>query len=732
MEEVLYVKHKKSDQYWRRDTDFPDVFFDYNALTRANADYTTYDDNNGLLLTMSREDTAEVIRLRDRELWRRWNGIYMMNFGELTYLTGCHYFQLQWGAVKDYENPYDGSKYGEYREYMRDYQYFRQYCLESKDPHGQRNCSAMLIGKPKKTAITNTEALNFLDESTRTRDKMFGMMSKSAEDVKDTGFAYYNYGLDHLPYVFMPTIANRNLTEVSFGNPRVRATGSVKSVLHQLDNSKGFNTKVYTKGLIATAFDGPVIWRYWCDEWTKYIDPYPNEIYKKTSETVKKQESIQGFGVWTAYVSETDNRDFQEAKALWKDSLMATMDKATNRTKSEFFAYAITADVAGETSFNIYGKADSAKTISRIMAKRKQLENDPSALQAFMRQSPLDSEEMWREGGGGGATFNNLRIGIRKEQILQDIRVGTLPYVHGDLEWVVAGPFTLKERLDPARKGERLALVKFVPTSEEEKMKGNQGPWRIYQYDKLPQDAFNRPVMLDIRDAKGYLMPGEDTAYIGATDPTEYAFKSNVKTPSMCASTVMNFHNSARNSLYGEVVTKRFVSTYLFRRENPADTLEDIVKKVLFWGCYEAAEANREWIYTEFTILGLQNFMLVRDAKTRAIVPYKPNEHQTLLRTVSAGSMHVIEDYVKAKTMYYATPTGDDPDYLYLMEDERILEQDMQFKPEDTKKYDISVCSSWNILGLESFFAYLERTRTNRTDRYDPRSMELVKEYLLS
>lgn len=727
MEDVFYAKLSQRRQYWVRDDTYPKVFLDYNPTTRPYADRTVYDRNTGLLLTMSREDTELVLRLRDQELTRRWEGIWFMNDGELTYMTGSHYFQLQWGACKDYENPYTGSKYGEYREYMRDYQYFRKMCLESVDDYGQRNCAGMLVVKPKKTAITNTEALNYLDESTRMKDKMFGMMSKSSDDVRDTGFAYYLYGLDHLPFIMQPIIAKRNESQILFANQRTRPSLSAKAILHQMENAAGFNTQVFTKGLVAAAFDGPVMERYWCDEWTKYIDPYPEEVRKKVSQTVKKQEAIRGLGIWTAYVSETDGRDFTEAKQIWKESMLSTMNQITSRTKSEFFAYCITADVAGDTSFDIHGKPDRERTMKIIMARRKQLEDDTAQLQAYMRQSPLDAEEAWREGGGSTGSFNLLRLGVQKEKIRKRLTVGDLPYIPGTLEWEDEGDITLKERFE-----NNLLLVKFVETPEADRLKGKQGPCRMYLHDILPPDSFNRPVRLNLRDPRnGLLTPGEDTPFIGATDPTEYAFKKNVKAPSMCASTVMNFHNSAINSMFGKIVTKRFVFRYLYRHESPVKTLEDVVKKMLFFGCWEAVESNREWMYTELTLLGLQNFMLVRNPKTRGIEPYNPREHQDLLRTVSAGNMNVIEDYVKAKVSYYAQPSGGEPDYLELIEDEEQLEQDMQFKVEDTRKFDLSVCSSWNILALESFFAYLERIRILNKQRFDPKMMEAVISRLL-
>lgn len=714
-DEVLYSKLSQGKQYWRRDNDYPEEFFLYSPATLVNSEYTRRDDNTGALTHLSREDTARILALREREMRRRWEGVWFMNDGEPTYLTGNHYFQLQWGAVKDYENPYTGQEYGEYREYMRDYQYFRQMCLESVDNHGQRNCSGFLLVKPKKTAITNTEALNFLNESTMTRSKNFGMMSKSLEDAMDTNFAYYMYGFNRLPYVFQPTVAQDNLKKIVFGNPRIRPTGSQTNILARLDNSKGFNTTVFTKGLVANAFDGPIMYRYWNDEWTKFEDPYPMDVYKKTSETVKKQESIQGLGIWTAYVSETDGKGFLQAKELMENSLLETMSKDTGRTKSELFYYFISADVAGDTSFDVYGKADTSKNVTRIQARIKQLEDDPQGLQAFTRQSPRTSDDAWRQGGGGGSVYNNVRLGKQLSAIRTRLNIGDLPYKHGKLEWVTVP----------------MGLVKFVETSEEDKMKGVQGPCRLYLSEYLTADAFNRPFRLNMRDDNGLLMPGEDTPFIGATDPTEYAFKSDVKTPSQCASTVMNFNNPTFNSLWGKVVTRRFVFSYLHRHESPAKTLEDIIMKILFFGCYEAPEGNRQWLYTKLIEAGLQNFLLYRDPKTRSIEPYNHRKHQDLIRTVVAGRQNTIDDYVRSTSLYYAPPTGDDPDYLELMEEDRILQQHMSFDTSNTKIYDMGVCGSYNMMVLEAFEAWHKGKQVRESD-LDQRSLELAFEYLVN
>ena len=110
--DILFWDKKKEDQYWRR-LDVP------NGLSQENAEaYTEY-----------------IIE----EFRRRREGIWFMNNGKPEYLTGSHYFALQWVKMED------SGGYMDFRTAQRDMFYFTEACIV--DPR----CLGELFVKSRRT-----------------------------------------------------------------------------------------------------------------------------------------------------------------------------------------------------------------------------------------------------------------------------------------------------------------------------------------------------------------------------------------------------------------------------------------------------------------------------------------------------------------------------------------------------------------------------------------------------
>ena len=93
--DILFWNKPKEEQYWLREQ-FPQLFLDYiPQYTEFDREVTQYDDE-GLLRYLSVEDSILVYDLLLQERDRRRNGVWFMNDGEPSYMTGSHYFLLQW------------------------------------------------------------------------------------------------------------------------------------------------------------------------------------------------------------------------------------------------------------------------------------------------------------------------------------------------------------------------------------------------------------------------------------------------------------------------------------------------------------------------------------------------------------------------------------------------------------------------------------------------------------
>jgi hypothetical protein len=679
-DDVLFAKLKKANQYWRRQDDLPEVFYKYNWYTRLDAPTTRYG-SGGNLIAMSESDTKIFKRFQTRELRRRKNGIWMMNDGELTHLVGSHYFMLQWGAMPDVYND-DGEPYGEYREFQRDVHYFLDLC--KRDDY----CSGGYIQKPKKTGITQLLALDYLDESTRIRNKRFGIMSKTQLDARDTNFNFYNFGLKHLPMALRPQVDADTKTRLHYGIPEKKNTGTERAMMAIADQEMGLNTEVVCLPTKPAAFDGPKWFRIWLDEFPKYTSPAnPEIVWEKSSETIKMQEEQVGKAWITAYPPEDDSPAFLEARKIYFDSKIHTRNKETGRTVSELYTHYISVLDAAEGSFDKNGRTDRKKTKVYMDARRAQLANDPVKLQSHIRRNSETEEESWRSGGGGGTPFDNTRLSIQQLALQEGARAGVREYLEGYLQWT----------------GERLeSEVEFVPLTEKDILAGATSKFRLWRPDWLDAGSFNLPVKLNLRDKMGRLKPHENTLYVGATDPVDYVNKSDVIAGSNNAITAHIMPDVGLNSRFGQNVTDRLMLDYLMRTEDPDEYYEDLVMSMLWLGMYVAPEFNKPWVVKKLKDDGLQNFLLMR-TKERSMEPYNSARKQFYISTQRSGGVDVIDEIIRAINVRLRRPqTPNEFDRLTMVRSERLLEGLMRFTPTDTKRFDEVMCYGHNVLALDA------------------------------
>lgn len=730
IQDILFINEPEDNQYWRRQTDFPEEFFGYGPHTKINADFTQWEEIEGVrtIITLSKAATIEVKKMRDRELHRRRNGVWFMNKGKPTYLTGGHYFALQWCPIMGADNVHDsGSKYGAYREYQAHFFYFIELCRQN------RKCTGGFIVKPKKTGITLMLAYDFLNYATDNADKNVGFMSMDHKKCITTCLSFFKYGLYNLPYIFLPEMSNDNKGDIIFNRATKKNTGTKNSQLRQMGNGKGLNTTVIAAPTAEKAFDGPQMHLINLDEFPKYKDPNPSKVWDSTKETVKEGGLLKGKIFITSYTPEHDNDSFKEGRAIYYDSKLDTVDEITGKTKTGLFVYAISAldsfQEDGVAEFDKYGHIDKSKVLWVIDSARDKIKKDRNALQALIREYPKTEEEAWRQGGGGGSMFDNMRLGQRLTVVEDALRHSAHTFREGNLQWV-GEPY----KYDPITGISTASQVRFIPLSEDDRINNKHASFRIYREKELvhpliTDGGLNSIVINNTRDEYGRFTPKANAPFVAASDPTEYTLKSDVMVGSKNAMTVFNFPDVAQNTFHGKDCTGRMVCRYLHRPENPEDYLSDLIKMVFYFGCYVIIEANKRWVITRFKLMGLQNFLLVID-KNRAIVPYNELDHQTLPDT----SKTAIEDYCRNFEVYISEVPVGQTSGLDKIDDEVFIEQAMQFKaenPGDTKKFDLFVATAYNIMAMNSFMSYRIKL-AQEENNYRPEAFSFIASKLLT
>lgn len=703
-DDVLFVKDKRENQRWRRQTDFPKIFFDFiPGYTKENSDATLYD-SSGVLRMVSVQDTEILHRLLVRELKRRVYGIHYMNDGDLNYLTGDHYFTLQWGQMHGYTNPETNDGYGEYRQFQRDIFFFIQLCFQETNTFGG------FIAKAKKTGVTQLMALMFLNRSTMIKEKRFLMMSKSHVDAKFTNMMFFQHGLEGLPPIMKPAIGNLNQSTVSFDQPKIRFTGSKMNMQQQQIRAmqgSGYKTTVEAVPTKEDAMDGPKVYVAWKDEFPKYKNPGPKKVFDKSSESVKLQQTKYGTDFYTSYPPENDSAGFFEAKEIYFNSALSTLNEL-GQTKSGLLKFFVSALDSTEGTLDRFGRPDRTKAFYINDTDRKSVGNNRSEKQKKKRQYPRTEKECW-ESGGSGSTFDNIRLGMRDAELEEEENNGAVHFKEGFLEYT---------------NGEGSPLY-FRELTQRQREENVEPYWR--QYVPLLPEEVNRVILNQHRDWEGNLMPYRDNPFTGAIDPTDYKEKKDVLEGSKNAITVMNELDLIKNTRFGYNVTNALVLEFLFRADDPDEIEEEAVKVILYTGGYFIIEANKGWLFTRLKKRGLGNFLLYKDRKKKMIRTIEPGDELQPINTETES----INEYCRAIARYFREPpTVEDIDWLAYFKSRRAIAQLMDFDPMATKVSDLVVALGYNLLAKEAIAA-LRILWAQEDEQYEPGLMQSIVDKIL-
>lgn len=709
-DEVLFVQETKRNQFWRRQLDFPQIWYDFvPGFTKENKEATLYN-SDGMLISLSIEDTATLDKLLTREINRRKYGCWFMNNGEITYLTGNHYFALQWGEMHGYSNPDTGLGYGEYREFQRDLQYF--YDLVVADS----NAVGGYIAKAKKTGVTQLIALNFLNESSLIKEKRFTMMSKSHNDAVGTNMMLFQHALEKMPMILKPQLKSApSLTKVVFDQPKVHISRSAASLRGQLHKSAASGFKTYVEALPtkADATDGPKIWREWFDEFPKCKTPYPQEIYDKGLEGVKLQQQIVGKAFFTSYPPETDTLGFFQGKKIYFDSALSTRNEL-GQTKSGLLKHFISALNATEGTFDRYGKADKAKAFFMNDTDRKS-STDRRDIQKKTRQYPRTEKEAWSSGGSGSA-FDNIRLGEQDAILDEEEKAGAMHYYEGNLDW--SNGFG--------------SAVFFTELTDNERENKVEGKFRFYS--RLNSNEINVPLKMPVtyEEYNGKRVrqfePDPNTIMAAGVDPTDYKEKKAVKEGSKNSIVAGMAEDVVRNTMAGGIASNLLICDYLYRADDPDELFEDLCMLLIYLGCYVIVEANRGWLVTSLIKRGFKKFLLLRDRKTGVIRPYKKDDELDLINTTE----DLINDYCRAIARYLRKPTVEgEIDYLKFLKSRRGIAQLMDFDPYDTQKSDWVVAMGYMRLAIECL-GYVRELKDAEKEKYQPEMMQALVENILN
>lgn len=585
-----------------------------------------------------------------QEYERRRSGVWFYNNGVPTYITGNHYFFLQWSKID--------IGYPDYLEFQRELYIHLEAC--SVDP---RSLGQIYV-KCRRSGYTNMSASILVNEGTQVKEKLLGLMSKTGADAQENIFMKKVVPIyKSLPFFFKPIqdgTTNPRM-ELAFREPSKRITKKNKTS----KSGEALNTVINWKSTTNNAYDGEKLHILYLDEagkWEKPTDIRESWRIHRTCLLVGRK--IVGKALVGSTVNPLDKggRQFRDLY----DSSNPLERNENGRTKSGLYSIFIPSYDALEGFFDIYGvpvSEDPTKPTASndgelitigartfLKNERKALVGDSYELNEVIRQFPFTVAEAFRD-SAKASLFNVQKI---YEQVQHNQEMFPSPIVVGNFVW---------------RDGVLDTQVIFKPDPN--------GRWRIAW---LPPDELRNK-------------PKPENDWLGCGGVDSYDIDATVDgRGSKGACHLYNKFNMAHPS-------NMFVAEYASRPPLAKIFYEDVLMASKYYGYPILIENNKYGIARHFETRGYSDWLMDRPTHIGSGFGTK-----TKTKGIPSNSQDIIQSHAQAIESYVHNFVGLNEESLEFgtMYFERTLEDWVNFKVDDRTKFDLSISSGLALLASQS------------------------------
>lgn len=578
------------------------------------------------ILQDKRDYYKQEIQWIKKAWWHVVNGYWFFCAGKPTFITGWHYFYLNFWKI-------DGQFYPDYRDRDRKEFIFFNYALTTKetfanlDKHGiaipeedgtyemvempGRVCYGVGQNKHRRSGNTNKGLLMVWLMTTMHRGTDGGgIMSMSGDNAE----AHMDKKL--LPVwrkfpLFLKPITSSNNDPSAIVNQAPKNEFGVDSLENAISASGTSDAKF---------FDGKKLWGLLIDESGKCKNLDVRDRHNVLQHCIAQGNGTQIFGfMYQPSTAEELTAGGKEFKGLLDDSSFYKRNKETGQTRSGLFRLFIPADEGLDGYIDKYGnsvygrvlkpeyKKQGYKTTSTIVleAERRQLlsdsKHDPEAMVTYRskkKQFPLCYDDSWI-GSAGDVGFDVDIIDKRLAILSREQKTEKV-----DFEWIG----------EPFKSG-----VKMVPNPLH-------GLWHV---SKVMRDGEAGTIIKDsywdtVNDCEvpTYRPKHPDRFTVGA-DPYNFRTESQARvsdgrtkrTGSRLSDGGISvfWHRDTMLDPDGKPVSEwesnRFVCTYRFRHPDAHKFAEDVLKTCIYYGAMCFPEINIRVVWDDFHAWGYDGFL---------------------------------------------------------------------------------------------------------------------------
>lgn len=606
----------------------------YNRTSKKNQKFTREELASDFEM-MSPKDQADYI---DEEFRRRQDGLWFFNNGEPTYITGNHYYYIQWCKID--------VGYPEYRDRDRRFFLFWEAC--KKDP----NCFGMIMVKHRREGASWKGASMVLNEITQMYNSHGGILSKTGNDAKDL-FGKVVYMFRELPYFFQPIIdgTDNPKSVLSFNAPGQKITKNFKNVV----KSSALNSKIDWRNTKENSYDSTKLKVFLCDEAGKWIEADVRKNWQVVRPCLTQGRNVIGKCFMPSTVNELSSSGGENFKHIWDDSDVSNRN-ANNQTISGLYRYFTPAYDGFEGFIDDYGNSMIDEAKEYLENIRASLKKDTTSLSEEKRQRPFSPEEAFR---------SDVRKSIFDvERIYEQIEFNEVnPSIttRGNFFW---------------EGGVRDSKVKWMPDPK--------GKWVVsYLPEKEKQNLRDK--------SKGGWRPTNDVEFCAGCDPYDHDTTTDGRR-SDAASYVFRKANPILEN------TNIFVCEYINRPPKADIFYEDMILQQVFYGCQLLVENNKIGIIKYFENRGYNDYLMERPESTHT--SSSVNQKTKGIPSTGMAVINTQADLVQAY-IYDNVGINRETNEIGICYFNRLLEDWAQFDINNRTKYDATVASSLALMAAQ-------------------------------
>jgi hypothetical protein len=599
----------------------------------------------------------------EQEFDCREQGLWFMNNGVKTYITGSHYMYLQWSSID--------VGYPDFREANRIYWLFWEACKADE------RCFGMIYLKIRRSGFSFMSSSEAVNIGTLAKDARIGILSKTGADAKKMFTDKVVPINSRLPFFFKPIMdgMDKPKTELAFRVPAAKIT---KKNMYDVDSEiiEGLDTSIDWKNTEDNSYDGEKLLFLAHDEsgkWTK-----PNNIkenWRVTKTCLRLGSKIIGKCMMGS-TSNALSKGGQNYKDMYEDSNVLIRN-ANGQTKSGLYSLFIPMEWNMEGFIDRYGMPIFYKPKEPIFgvdggwikngaidyweAEVDSLKNDSDALNEFYRQFPRTESHAFRD-ESKQSLFNLTKI---YQQIdYNDSLIKEHYLTRGSFHWL-DGMKDTKVIFTPDKRGR--FLVSWTPAKH---------------------------LQNNVHTRNGVKYPGNE--HIGSFGCDPYDISAVVG------------GRGSNGSLHGltkfnmdEAPSNEFFLEYIARPQTAEIFFEDVLMACVFYGMPILIENNKPRLLYHFKNRGYRGFSLNRPdkqynklTKTERELGGIPNSSEDVKQSHASA----IESYIEKYIGFDTAANYRDPDEIGNMPFTRTLEDWAKFDINDRTKFDASISSGLAIM----------------------------------